>query len=261
MGNKIAVIKLGGHAMDKADLFEAFLDDIAALANKGMGLVIVHGGGPHINGLLKRLGVESSFVNGLRVTDSPIMEAVEMALCGKVNKQVTRSLEKHGIKACGISGQDGGLLAASVKDPALGRVGKIDTVNAEILRTLLAGEYLPVVAPVALDKNCDPLNVNADTAAGAIAGALNADYFVLLSDVPGVLNENGGLEPALTPEEILRMREAGVISGGMIPKVECCEMALIEGAENALILDGRQPNSLRRYIENNEALGTVIRMD
>lgn len=258
MPEKIAVIKLGGHAMDDADLLDAFAEDVSALAGKGMKIVIVHGGGPHINALLKRLGIESAFVNGLRVTDEATLETVEMVLCGKVNKQVARDLQKHGVSAVGVSGEDGCLLLAEVKDADLGRVGKIIKVDPRLLCILLDAAFTPVVAPVALDAQGVPLNVNADTAAGAIAGALRADFFVLVSDVPGVLDADKHLMPRLNSARIAEMRQSGVISGGMIPKVECCQMALKAGCQNAIILDGRQINSLGRFIEKGEALGTVI---
>lgn len=258
MSDKIAVIKLGGHAMDDADLLAAFAADLVQLSKKGMKFVIVHGGGPAINALLKRLNIQSNFVNGLRVTTEQTLAAVEMALCGEVNKAVVRHLQKYGLAAAGISGQDGMLLQAAIKDPILGLVGEIRQVNTPILTALLTSGFLPVIAPVALSKDFQPLNVNADTAAGAMAGALNADYFILISDVPGVLDANKKLLPRLALKEIADLRKSEVITGGMIPKVECCHFALQHGSRTALILDGRQPNALARFIDNNERLGTVI---
>lgn len=258
MTEQLIVIKLGGHAMDDAQLLQAFAQDVATLSRKGFKFVIVHGGGPHINSLLKRLNIQSEFVNGLRVTDVLTLEVVELALCGQVNKATVRNLLKAGVMAVGVSGEDAGMLEAVTKDSALGRVGKVTKVNTHLLRSLLDDGFVPVVAPLALDNGCEPLNVNADTAAGAIAGALQAKYFVLLSDVPGVLDGEKMLMEHLSPSEIASMRQSGVINGGMIPKVECCQTALETGCGNAIILDGRPAHSLQRFIENGEALGTII---
>lgn len=255
---KLAVIKLGGHAMDDSDLLSAFAADVARLSAQGMQFIIVHGGGPHINALLKRLNIESTFVNGLRVTDLATLEAVELALCGSVNKAVARHMQRHGCRAAGISGQDGPILRASIKDASLGRVGTVTSVAPELLLALLNNGFIPVVAPLALDPAGEPLNVNADTAAGAIAGALQADYFVLISDVPGVLDAGNNLLPRLDTEEIDSLMKEGVISGGMIPKVESCQHALARGCNNSLILNGKESNSLSRYLERGEKLGTLI---
>lgn len=255
---KLAVIKLGGHAMDDAALLAAFAVDIARLSQKGMRFIVVHGGGPHINALLQRLGIESTFVNGLRVTDRPTLEAVELALCATVNKAVIRHMHRHGCRVAGISGQDGSMLKATVKDSSLGHVGRVTSVNPDLLVALLKNGFIPVVAPLALDQNSEPLNVNADTAAGAIAGAMQADYFVLISDVPGILDSQKCLIPRVDTEEIANLRENGTISGGMLPKVESCQHALANGCRNALILNGKEKNSLGRYLEDGEKLGTLI---
>lgn len=256
----LIVIKYGGHAMDDPALAKAFGEDLAALGAMNMRFVIVHGGGPMINALLKRLKIESEFVNGLRVTSDAVLEAVEMALCGTVNKEVTRFLQAQGLKAVGVSGQDGKLLLATLKDPALGRVGIIECVNPALIQCLLDAGFVPVVAPLALDKAGKPLNVNADTAAGALAGALGATRFILISDVPGVLDAEGQLFSYLSQSAIEDLRERGVISGGMIPKVEACLGARRMGSGEALVLDGRQPNALRRFLLGNEPLGTVINL-
>lgn len=255
---KLAVIKLGGHAMDDAPLLQAFLADIASLLAAGWRFVIVHGGGPHINALLERLNIKSEFVNGLRVTDDSTLEAVEMALCAQVNKEIVRSLLKAGVDAAGISGQDAGLLRAEIKNKALGLVGQVSSVQAKLLHTLLNAQILPVVAPLALGPDFRPLNVNADTAAGAIAGALQADYFVLLSDVPGVLDSDKQLLPRISGTDIERLRRDEVITGGMIPKVECCQAALAAGCAAALILDGRQEHALSNYLIHQLPKGTAI---
>lgn len=252
------VIKYGGHAMDKADLSQAFATDLAYLAGKGTGLVVVHGGGPQISAMLERLRIESRFVDGLRVTDEAAMQAVEMVLCGQVNKAVVNSFVRYGVRAAGISGRDGGLLQAVVKNPALGLVGQVTAVDPSLPRCLLEGGFVPVVAPVASDAQGQALNINADTAAGALAGALAAEYFVLISDVPGVLDGQGKLIPSLSRADIARLRGDGVITGGMIPKVEACLNALDAGCSRALILDGRASSSLRRYLEAGESLGTVV---
>ena len=258
MSTSLAVIKYGGHAMDQADLAEAFARDLAQLSQEHFRAVLVHGGGPQINALLTRLNLTSRFVNGLRVTDDLTMEAVEMVLAGSVNKAVVASLAAQSVRACGLSGRDGGLLKAEIKDPELGRVGKITSVDASLLNCLLAQDFVPVVAPIAQGPDYRALNVNADTAAGALAGALQAQYFVLISDVPGVLSATGELLPRLDHNAIDTLIQQGVITGGMIPKVQACLFALEQGAGKALILDGRSPSSLLRFLKKGEALGTVI---
>ena len=258
MNNATVVIKYGGHAMDKPELCTAFATDLAQLSAQDMGFVVVHGGGPQISALLKRLNIESRFENGLRVTDEATMAAVEMVLCGQVNKAVVASFAAHGARAAGISGRDGNLLRAVVKNPALGLVGEVETVDPALILCLLEGDFVPVVAPVANGPDGQALNINADTAAGALAGALAADYFILISDVPGVLDAEGRLITSLTRAEIEKLRAEGVITGGMIPKVESCLHALDAGCQRALILDGRSPSSLRRYLLDDAPLGTVV---
>ena len=251
------VIKYGGHAMDDAALRGAFMKDIAFLRDTRR-FVIVHGGGPQISGLLKRLDIESRFKDGLRITDAATMDVVEMVLCGQVNKAVVAELAAHGVAAAGISGRDGGLFRARPKDPALGLVGDIVRVEPKLPRCLLDAGFVPVVAPVASGPEEEALNVNADTAAGALAGALRAAYFVLISDVPGVLDGEGALIPALDGARVAELRKAGVINGGMIPKVEACLGALAAGCGRALILDGREPGSLKRFLVEDAPLGTVV---
>ena len=258
MNNATVVIKYGGHAMDKPELCTAFATDLAQLSAQDMGFVVVHGGGPQISALLKRLNIESRFENGLRVTDEATMAAVEMVLCGQVNKAVVASFAAHGARAAGISGRDGNLLRAVVKNPALGLVGEVEAVDPALILCLLEGDFVPVVAPVANGPDGQALNINADTAAGALAGALAADYFILISDVPGVLDAEGRLINSLTRLEIEKLRAEGVITGGMIPKVESCLHALDAGCQRALILDGRSPSSLRRYLLDDAPLGTVV---
>lgn len=258
MSDATIVIKYGGHAMDKPELCAAFAADLAHLAGQGLRMAVVHGGGPQISALLNRLHIESRFVDGLRVTDEAAMQAVEMALCGQVNKAVVADFARAGVRAAGISGRDGGLLRARVKNPSLGLVGEVVRVDPSLPLCLLAGGFVPVVAPVASGPDGQALNINADTAAGALAGALGAERFVLVSDVPGVLDGQKALLPALDREAIGRLRAEGVITGGMLPKVAACLHALDQGCQSALILDGRVPSALRRCLENGESLGTAI---
>lgn len=252
------VIKYGGHAMDKPELASAFAEGLTALSAKGMRLAVVHGGGPQINSLLNRLSIESRFESGLRVTDEDTMQAVEMVLCGQVNKAVVTQFEQHGIRAVGISGKDAHLLQASQISPMFGLVGEVKKVDPAVVDTLMNGGFLPVIAPVATSERGESLNINADTAAGAIAGALKADYFVLVSDVPGVLDKNGSLLPSINSKQIAELKADGTIHSGMIPKTASCLNALRAGCARALILDGRAPKSLERYLLNNEPLGTIV---
>lgn len=260
MQQPTVVIKFGGHAMTNAGLCRAFAQGLARL-QQSMRLVVIHGGGPQISSLLKRLSIESVFERGLRVTDAATMEVVEMVLCGQVNKDVVTLFQQQGAACVGISGKDAQLLQARILDPALGLVGEVHSVNPQVLQVLLDGGYIPVVAPVAIDS-ADPqaqsLNINADTAAGAIAGALAADYFVLVSDVPGVLDAEKNLLPSLNRAQIASLTAQGVISGGMIPKVESCLHALHKGCRRALILNGEVEGSLEKYLQDNAPLGTVI---
>lgn len=255
---KITVIKLGGHAMDEPGLLAAFFEDVAKLTTNGHKIVIVHGGGPHINALLARLNIESKFVNGLRVTDGSVLQAVEMALAGSVNKFLTRQLLLAGIDAAGISGEDARLLTARQKDASLGLVGEVTDVNAKILFALLDSGFTPVIAPLALSARGELLNVNADSAAGAIAGALRATHFLLVSDVPGVLDEHNHIIPQLDCGHIQTLASNGIISGGMLPKLECCQNALAQGCETAIIVDGKRKNSLFLCLEANDIAGTII---
>lgn len=254
---KRAVIKYGGHAMDEPQLSAAFTRDLAGLAGQGLELVVVHGGGPYINAMLDRLSIASGFVDGLRVTGEEAMQAVEMVLCGQVNKNLTATFEKLGLRCAGVSGRDGGLLRARVARPELGLVGDVTGVDTGLLACLLAAGYMPVVAPVAAGPEWQALNVNADTAAGAIAAAMRADCFILVSDVPGVLGADGRVIPLMGRADIDGLREAGIIKGGMLPKLDACLRALDGGAKSAIILDGRVPGALGRAIAGN-APGTLV---
>lgn len=260
MDRKTVVIKYGGHAMDDVALRETFIADVADLFQDGIRFVIVHGGGPMINMMLERLQIKSEFSRGLRITSDAVLEVVEMVLCGKVNKAVVRWLATAGISAAGISGEDGNLFEARPKEASLGHVGEITKVNPALVENLLSGGFVPVVAPLALDAGKQLLNVNADTAAGALAGAMKADFFILVSDVPGILDKEGQLFSYLTENAIADLCKTQTISGGMLPKTEACIHALHCGCKSALILDGRQKGSLKKFLLENAPLGTTINL-
>lgn len=267
---KTIVIKYGGNAMEKADLSDKFAQDVVLLKLCGIDPVIVHGGGPQINSLLGRLGVNSEFVDGHRVTGDAEMEAVEMVLSGDVNKKIVAQIARAGGKAVGLSGRDGGLARAEKhtlqKDQAgkilqvdLGRVGTVkpEGVNIQVLNTLKQGGFIPVIAPVAFDKDGNSLNVNADTMAGAIAAALGAEKLLLLTDTSGVM-QDGKTLTRLTPDDVRRLKAEGIISGGMIPKTECA-VAAVENAVNAAhVIDGRVPHALLLEIFTDTGVGTMI---
>lgn len=259
MGIESCVIKFGGHAMDEEILKNIFLKDLAVVARTGgKRIALVHGGGPFINAHLQQLELPSRFIDGLRVTDEAVMKSVEMVLCGQVNKALTAEIEALGVASAGISGRDGGLLRARCQRPELGLVGEITHVNTGLLDCLFAGGYLPVIAPVAAGPDWEALNINADTAAGAIAGALGADIFILVSDVPGVLDSQGMVLPRLDESAVRELKDAGVVSGGMIPKLDSCLHAIEAGCKCALILDGRMPGALGLALKGANAPGTLI---
>ncbi len=260
METKYIVIKFGGHTMTDPALRDAFAQDLAPLAASGRQCVVVHGGGPQISSLLERLSIPSRFEQGLRVTDDAAMQAVEMALSAQVNKELVTAMTAAGAMACGISGRDGApLLKARVRDKKLGRVGDVTEVHPELIACLVSGGFVPVVSPIAEDEQGGALNINADTAAGAIAGALQAEFFVLMSDVPGVLDADKKLLHELTAADIQALKDEGTIQGGMIPKVDSCLHALSMGCSKALILNGAEKSALRRLLEGETGLGTVIR--
>ncbi|TLU73847.1 acetylglutamate kinase [Lichenicoccus roseus] len=266
------VVKYGGHAMGDATLSEAFGHDIALLKLVGVNPVVVHGGGPQINTMLERLAIKSSFVDGLRVTDAAMVEIIEMVLSGSVNKQVADLINRAGALAVGISGKDGGLIRAvklqrTVRDPHshieraldLGFVGQPDRIDTRLLYALSGSGLIPVIAPVGAGANGETFNINADTAAGAIAGALGATRLLMLTDVPGVLDENKQLIEELSPEQARAGIASGMISGGMIPKVETCLEAVAAGAKAAVILDGRVPHACLLELFTAAGPGTLIR--
>ncbi|RVT96172.1 acetylglutamate kinase [Rhodovarius crocodyli] len=270
--DQIVVVKYGGHAMGEEATALSFGRDIALLEQVGINPVVVHGGGPQINSMLKRLNVQSTFVQGLRVTDEAMVEVVEMVLAGTVNKQVSNAITRAGAMAVGISGKDGNLIRArrvtrTVKDPDsniervldLGLVGEPEQVDTKVLRLLIDADIVPVVAPVGAGPDGQTYNINADTVAGAVAGALNAERMLLLTDVAGVLDENKKLIPEMTVAEVRAGIESGMISGGMIPKVETCIYAIERGVKGAVILDGRVQHAVLRELFTDGGAGTLIR--
>jgi len=258
MSAPTVVIKYGGHAMDDSALGASFAESLARLGARGMRLAVVHGGGPQITNMLERLNIPSRFERGLRVTDEATMDVVEMILCGRVNKDVVSQFLRHGVRAAGISGKDARLFSAGRLSEELGLVGEIQSVDAALVMTLLNAGFVPVIAPVAIGVDGQSYNVNADTAAGALAGSMEAEYFVLISDVPGVLGADKQLIPSLTRRDVAKLVQEGIVYGGMIPKILSCLHALDEGCKRALILDGRAESSLERYLLEGAPLGTVV---
>jgi acetylglutamate kinase len=266
------VVKYGGHAMGEDTLAEQFAADIALLKHVGINPVVVHGGGPQINAMLKRLAIQSSFVDGLRVTDAAMVEVVEMVLAGTVNKYVAGLITKAGALAVGICGKDGGLVRAKkleriTRDPDshiervldLGFVGEPVEIDVRVIHALTGGGLIPVIAPVGLGIDGQTYNINADTVAGAIAGALQATRLLMLTDVAGVLDADKKLIPEMTVAQVEAGIASGVISGGMIPKVETCIYAVRNGARGAVILDGRVPHACLLELFTDAGPGTIIR--
>ncbi len=265
------VIKYGGHAMGDDRLAEMFARDIVLLKQVGINPVVVHGGGPQIGQMLERLKIKSSFIDGLRVTDKETVEVVEMVLAGSINKQIVSAINQAGGRAVGLSGKDGQLLIArkvrrTQRDPDsniervldLGFVGEPYQVNPAILESLADADIIPVIAPVGVDRQGETYNINADTAAGAVAAALGATRFFLLTDVAGVLDKSKTLIPRLTLEEARRCIADGTASGGMIPKIETCIDAVEQGVDAAVVLDGRVPHALLLEIFTEGGAGTLI---
>jgi acetylglutamate kinase len=263
---KRIVIKYGGSAMTDSRLKEYFAQDAALLRFVGIKPVIVHGGGPQIGELLKKIGKESRFVKGLRVTDEETMDVVEMVLVAKVNKDVVAAINRFGGKAVGVSGRDGSLIRAKKARPArlaegdedLGLVGDVDAIDPSLIASLEEQGFIPVIAPVGAGPDGKPYNINADTAAGALSAALQAERFVLLTDVPGVLDSNQKLISSLSEDEAERLLQDGVASGGMIPKLKCCLTALRGGVAKAHIIDGRVPHALVLEMLTDEGIGSEI---
>lgn len=256
----IVVVKFGGNAMGDEDAMADFARDIVLMRQVGVNPVVVHGGGPMINDLLGKLGIESSFLRGKRVTDKATVEVVEMVLTGLVNKRIVQAIMDEGGRAVGLSGKDDDMMVCVADDPELGFVGKPVEMNVQVLRDLFAAGIIPVVAPVATGMGPnETFNVNGDTAAGAIAGALQADRLLLLTDVSGVKNAAGEIVTAMTPGEVEEMIASGVIAGGMIPKAETALKALEEGVRAVVILDGRVPNACLLELFTEHGAGSLIR--
>ncbi len=266
------VVKYGGHAMGEERLAAQFGSDIALLKQVGMNPVVVHGGGPQINAMLKRLAINSTFVDGLRVTDEAMVQVVEMVLAGTVNKHVAGLINQAGAMAVGICGKDGGLIRArklrrTTRDPGsqiermldLGFVGEPESVDVRVIHALTGAGLIPVIAPVGMGEDGQTYNINADTVAGAIAGALGATRLLMLTDVPGVLDADKKLIPELTIADVHKGIADGVITGGMIPKVENCVEAVLAGVKGAVILDGRLQHVCLLELFTEGGIGTLIR--
>lgn len=252
------VIKYGGHAMGQEEAARAFARDIVLLEQTAINPVVVHGGGPQIASMLKRLGIESKFSGGLRVTDAATVEVVEMVLAGTINKQIVSHINQAGGKAVGMSGKDGNMVIAKQINPELGFVGEPDKINTAVLDQLLGRELIPVLAPTAAGPKGETFNVNADTFAGYIAGALKAKRLLLLTDVPGVLDKSKKLIEDLSVNDVRKLIADGTISGGMIPKVETCITALDQGVEGVVILDGQVPHAVLLELFTDHGAGTLI---
>ena len=261
---KIVVIKYGGNAMINEQLKQQVMEDVALLWLIGVKVVLVHGGGPEISETMKRLGKQAQFVNGLRVTDKETVDIVQMVLAGKVNKTLVNLLQMKGGHAVGLSGIDGGIIEATMKDEALGYVGKITRIRTQPITDLLEKNYIPVISTVASDRQGNTYNINGDTAAAYIAGALNAERLIMMTDIAGILRDKDDpatLIPALTVKEARKLFDEGVISGGMIPKVDCCIEAIGKGVRHVVIMDGRVPHSILMELLTDEGAGTMVMGD
>ncbi|MBL7685781.1 MAG: acetylglutamate kinase [Deltaproteobacteria bacterium] len=268
---KTIVVKYGGHAMVDEALKESFAKDIVLLKYIGLNPIVVHGGGPQIGQVLQKMGIESKFHRGIRITDEQTMDVVEMVLVGKVNKEIVALINRLGGRAVGLSGKDGDLIRAK-KLPKekvtfdqkvheiidLGRVGNVTEVNGSILKLLEGDKFIPVIAPVGVTENGEALNINADLVAGALASALQAEKLVLLTDVEGVKNGEGQLISKLGIHEIKPLIQSEVIKGGMIPKVECCAKAISSGVKTAHIIDGRVNHAILLEIFTDQGVGTIL---
>lgn len=267
---KTIVVKYGGNAMGEEGVAKHFAQDIVLMRQTGIDPVVIHGGGPQIGAMLKRLEIKSSFIDGLRVTDQAAIDVVEMVLTGTINKQIVSAINNAGGRAVGISGKDGQLIVAKkllrtkknaqgVEETVdLGFVGEPETVNIEVVQTIVRSDMIAVIAPVGVGKDGETYNINADTVAGAVAGGLNAERMLLLTDVPGVMDRNGNLIERLTTTEARALIKDGTISGGMIPKVETCIDAVERGVKAAVILDGRIQHVLLIELFTEHGAGTMI---
>ena len=258
---KIVVVKYGGNAMINEQLKQQVMEDVVLLWLIGIRVVLVHGGGPEINQLMDRLGKKPEFVDGLRVTDKETIDIVQMVLAGKVNKSLVTLLERKGGNAMGLSGMDGRLIEAKIKDPRLGYVGSITGVNIQPVLDLLEKGYIPVISTVGCDSEGNAYNINGDTAAAWVAGALGAERLIMMTDIAGILHDPkdpASLIPELTISQAVKLFEEQVISGGMIPKVECCIDAIHMGVKKVIIMDGRVPHSILMELLTDEGAGTMV---
>ncbi len=259
--NKVIVVKYGGNAMINEELKNAVMGDLVLLSTVGIKVVLVHGGGPEISGMLGKIGKKSEFVNGLRVTDAETADIVLQILAGKINKTLVNHLQNSGGKAVGLSGMDGHLIEAEIKDPALGFVGEITDINIEPVTDLLDKGYIPVISTVGCDKEGNVYNINADTAAARIASALGAEALFLMTDIVGLLrdkDDESTLISSVCVSEAPQLMREGVISGGMIPKIECSVEAIRQGVNRVFMLDGRVPHALLIETLTNEGIGTML---
>lgn len=262
--NKIIVIKYGGNAMINEELKNSVMGDIALLSLIGIKVVLVHGGGPEITDMLSKVGKKSEFVDGLRVTDKETADIVQMVLAGKVNKTLVNLLEMKGGKAMGISGMDGRLIEAKVKNEKLGYVGEITKINIDPVFDLLENGYIPVISTVGCDRQGNTYNINGDTAAAYIAGALGAESLIMMTDVAGILKDKDDpktLIPEVSVSGTKKLFEDGIICGGMIPKVKCCTEAISRGVKKVFIMDGRIPHSILMETLTDEGAGTMVKGD
>ena len=260
--DKIMVIKYGGNAMVDEELKAKVMEDVVMLSSLGMKVVLVHGGGPEISAMLKKIGKESKFVNGLRVTDLETVDVVTQVLAGKLNKNLVKQLNLAGGRAIGLSGLDAGLLTATKVDPELGFVGQMTDINPNVIFDALNLGYIPVVSTIGYDNEGNVYNINADTAAARIAGALGAEKFIAMTDIKGVLkdkNDPTSLMQTINVSEIKQLAKLGIIDGGMVPKVACCEEAIRRGVNNVVIIDGRVPHSILIEVLTDEGVGTQFK--
>lgn len=258
---KYVVVKYGGNAMTDTTLKKSVMQDLILMSLVGIKVVLVHGGGPEINETLEAVGVESHFENGLRVTDGPTMNVVQMVLAGKVNKDLVRHIVELGGQAVGICGIDGQMIKVHQMDPRLGFVGEVEEVNTGIVETLVEKGYIPVISSIGVDVEGTSYNINADTVAAKVAGALNAECMVAMTNMDGVManpDDASSLIPVLTKQEVNELKLAGVIGGGMIPKVDCCIEAIDEGVKKVFIINGEVPHAILIELLTNEGLGTMF---
>lgn len=258
---KYVVAKYGGNAMTDPQLKKSVMQDILLLQLVGVKVILVHGGGPEISAMLKKLSIESHFENGLRVTDDDTMEVVQMVLAGKVNKSLAADLSAMGGRAVGLCGIDGGLIKVHQKNEKLGHVGEIDEINTKILDDLLDGGFIPVISSIGIDDDGTPYNINADTAAAKIAAALHAESMVVMSNINGVLrdkDDENSLISQMSLADAEELKKSGIIAGGMIPKVDCCTNAVKEGVKKVFIINGEIPHAILIELLTDEGLGTMF---